>query len=337
MQVLNKLRFLLFPIALLYGGITMVRNLMFDWGIFSSKKPDLPTIGVGNLAMGGTGKSVVVMDLIKRLQPNFKIGTLSRGYGRKTKGLIIAGPDDDASTLGDEPNQFRERYTDSLVVVSENRNKAIQVIQNLKVPPDKLILDDVMQHRWVHPRFLIMTTAFDRPYFKDFLFPVGNLRERRSGVKRADLILVTRTPEDFTTDQKQVFLKKIKTKAPVFFTKITYANFLSQKEKTFDSKVLENGFLLITGIADPSHLVGHLKNQYGTFDHLRFKDHHNYNQSDAIMIKEKAKGKIILTTEKDYAKLAQILTDENLYCIKIEQDFIFEEEQTLFVQMIQNL
>lgn len=100
---------------------------------------------------------------------------------------------------------------------------------------------------------------------------------------------------------------------------------------------MENGFLLITGIADPSHLVGHLKNQYGTFDHLRFKDHHNYNQSDAIMIKEKAKGKIILTTEKDYAKLAQILTDENLYCIKIEQDFIFEEEQTLFVQMIQNL
>lgn len=337
MQVSKKLRFLLFPIAFLYGCVTIVRNLMFDWGIFSSKKPDVPTIGVGNLAMGGTGKSVVVMDLIKRLQPKFKIGTLSRGYGRKTKGLIIAEPDDNASTLGDEPNQFRERYPDTLVVVSENRNKAIQVIQNLKVPPDKLILDDVMQHRWVRPRFLIMTTAFDRPYFKDFIFPMGHLREFRSGVNRADLILVTRTPEDFTTDQKQLFLKKINKTIPVFFTKISYAHFLSQKEKAEDLKVLENGFLLVTGIADPRHLVGHLKNQYGTFDHLRFRDHHNYTQSDSKMIHERAEGKIILTTEKDYAKLAQIITDKNLYCLKIEQDFVFEEERILFDQMIQTV
>jgi tetraacyldisaccharide 4'-kinase len=314
-----------------------IRNKLFDWGILSCENTSIKSIGVGNLAMGGTGKSVVVMYLIKTLK-DFRIATLSRGYGRETKGLVIAEPKDNPATLGDEPYQFYNRYPETVVAVSEKRTLGMKALAKMPNPPHFVILDDVMQHRWVCPQMMIMTSSFQRPYFKDFVFPAGDLREFRSGVKRVDVLLVTRTPEDLSPAQKEVFLKNVNINVPVFFTKIRYSDYLTQNEKTLDSTVL-NGkdFILVTGIADTHHLVEHLEKQYGYFDHLKFQDHHTYSHADAERINDRARGKIIVTTEKDYAKLEKALDNNSLYCLRIELGFVFKEEQYLFEKMIKGL
>ena len=336
-KTLKNLRFLLFPFNILYGGVMAIRNRLFDMGIFNSESFSTPSIGVGNLSMGGTGKSVVVMYLLKNLGGKKHIAVLSRGYGRKTKGIIVATKNDNAATLGDEPFQFLQRYPETLVVVAEKRIQGIKAIEAMEASPDKVILDDVMQHRWIRPQMMIMTSSYECPYFRDFVFPVGGLREFRSGVKRANILLITRSPENLSPQQKEEYLKEINVNIPVFFTKVRYSDVLSQKEKTQNSSILENGFLLVTGIANADHLVIFLKNQYGAFDHFKFKDHHSYSIADGQMIHERAGGKIILTTEKDYAKLDGVLECKNLYYIKIELDFVFEEEQQLFDKMIKSV
>jgi len=265
-----------------------LRNKLFDWGILASKNTLIKSIGVGNLAMGGTGKSVVVMYLIKMLK-NQRIATLSRGYGRKTSGLVIAGPKENPTSLGDEPFQFFKRYPGTIVAVSEKRTVGMKALVKMANPPNFVVLDDVMQHRWVCPQMMIMTSSFYRPYFKDFIFPAGDLREFRSGVSRADVLLVTRTPEDLSLRQKETFLKNIKINVPVFFTKIRYSKVIMRSDKSLDSSVLmDEDFLLVTGIADTRHLVAHLKKKYKTFDHIKFKDHHHYSPADVQMINDRA-------------------------------------------------
>ena len=314
-----------------------IRNTLFDLGVLASRKTSIKSIGVGNLSMGGTGKSVVVMYLIEMLK-DYRTATLSRGYGRKTTSLIIAGPEDNPSTLGDEPYQFFNRYPETTVVVSEKRILGIEALEKMLPRPDLVFLDDVMQHRWVRPQLMIMTSSFQHPYFKDFIFPAGKLREFRSGVKRADIILITRAPEGLSVDQKETFLKNINVNVPVFFTKICYADELTQHDKTIDSSVLsKDNFLLVTGIADTHHLVIHLKKLYGEFEHLEFQDHHSYTPSDARLINDRAGEKIILTTEKDFAKLAQNLNNNKLYCLTIELEFVFEEERSIFEKIIRSL
>ena len=334
---LKKVRLLLFPFGIIYGLIMAIRNMLFDIGIFVSRTSSIKSIGIGNLSMGGTGKSVVVMHILKILKDS-RTATLSRGYGRKSSGLIIAGPNDNHFSLGDEPYQFLNRYPHTTVVVSEKRIHGIEAIEKMLPPPNFVVLDDVMQHRWVHPQLIIMTSSFQHPYFGDFIFPVGKLREFRKGVKRADIILITGAPEDLSVDRKEIFLKNITVDTPVFFTKICYADVLTQHEKTIDSKVLsEEGFLLVTGIANTHHLVAHLKKHYGEFEHLEFKDHHFYSPSDIQLINNRAGEKIILTTEKDFAKLAQNIPNNRLYCLTIELDFVFEEESSLFEKTIRAL
>ena len=282
-------------------------------GILAPKNTLIKSIGVGNLAMGGTGKSVVVMHLIKILKDR-RIATLSRGYGRKTSGLIIAGPKDNPASLGDEPFQFFKRYPNTIVAVSEKRTLGMIALEKMATPPNFVVLDDVMQHRWVCPQMMIMTSSFQRPYFKDFVFPTGDLREFRSGVRRADVLLVTSTPEDLSLRQKETFLKKINVNIPVFFTKIRYSDVLMRSDKSIDSNVLTSmDFLLVTGIADTHHLVAYLKKKNKTFDHVKFKDHHCYSLADAQMINERAEKKLILTTEKDFVKLEKILNNSRLY------------------------
>ena len=330
-------RLLLFPFGIFYGCIMAFRNKLFDWGILDSKNTLIKTIGVGNLTMGGTGKSVVVMYLIKMLK-DYQIATLSRGYGRKTSGLIIAGPKDNPSSIGDEPFQFFKRYPDTIVAVSEKRTVGMKALEKMVTPPNFVVLDDVMQHRWVCPQMMIMTSSFQRPFFKDFIFPVGDLREFRSGVRRADILLVTSTPEDLSVRQKETFLKKININIPVFFTKIRYADVLMRSDKSLDaSRLTGQDFLLVTGIADTHHLITYLKKKYKTFDHLKFKDHHRYSPADAKMINDRAEKKLILTTEKDFVKLENTLNNSKLYCLRIELDFVFDEEQHLFEKIIRAL
>ena len=314
-----------------------IRNILFDLGIFVSRTSSIKSIGVGNLSMGGTGKSVVVMYILKILKDS-RTATLSRGYGRKSSGLIIATPRDNPSSLGDEPYQFFNRYPKTIVVVSEKRILGVEAIEKMLPAPEMIVLDDVMQHRWVTPKLMIMTSSYHDPFFKDFIFPAGKLREFRFGVKRADILVITNVPEHFSLDQKDTFLKNINLNIPILFTKICYENLLTQQNKIIDcSLLIKEDFLLVTGIAESHHLVTHLKKQYGEFEHLRFQDHHYYTPADSQLINERAGEKIILTTEKDFAKLAQNLNNNKLYCIRIELEFIFDEERSLFEKIIREI
>ena len=333
--LLKYLRFLLFPLAFLYGTVAHIRNLLFNLGFFSSKNFRTPSIGVGNLSMGGTGKSVVVTYLIEILQKTKTLAILSRGYARKTRGLRVAGKKDTAATLGDEPFQFFQRFPSINVVVSEKRALGMEAIDTLNPIPEVVIMDDVMQHRWVKPSILIVTTDYKNPYFKDYVFPMGGLREFRSGINRADIILVTHTPNNFSKYRKENFLKSIKSNSPVLFTKINYDNTLfrnNQFKSTLNLK--KDNFILVTGIADPTKMVIYLESKFGIFKHLRFPDHHSFSKKDVTKILKAATNKIILTTEKDYGKLYPLINDYRLCYIRIHLDFISDSDKKEFDKII---
>ena len=333
--MLKYFRLLLFPFALLYGAAVQLRNLFFDIGFFSSKKFNTPSLGVGNLSMGGTGKSVVVTYLIDLLQKTKTLATLSRGYGRKTKGLRIANNNDNASTLGDEPFQFLNRYSNLNVIVSENRVLGMESIKTLNPIPEVVIMDDIMQHRWVKPDLLIMTTDYNNPFFKDHILPVGRLREFKSGVNRADLILITRSPSGLSRVKKDKFLEGIKSNIPIFFTTIKYDKLLYKKNHNkSDLELMKDNFVLVTGIADSSQIIDYLETKFISFTHLKFPDHHHFSNYDIQKILKASKNKIIVTTEKDYGRLSPLINDDKLFYIKIYLDFIFDEEKKQFDKII---
>ena len=333
--MLKYFRLLLFPFAFLYGVVVQLRNLFFDIGFFSSKEFNTPSLGVGNISMGGTGKSVVVTYLIDLLQKTKTLATLSRGYGRKTKGLRIANNNDNASTLGDEPFQFLNRYSNLSVIVSENRSQGMEAIKSLNPVPEVVIMDDIMQHRWVKPGLLIMTTDYNSPYFKDYILPVGGLREFRSGVNRADLILITRSPSGLSRVKKENFLEGIKSNIPIFFTTIKYAKFLYKKDQnTSDLKLKKDNFILVTGIADSSQMITYLETKFGVFKHFKFPDHHHFSNGDIQKILNASKNKIILTTEKDHGRLSPLINHHKLCYLKISLDFIFDKDKRQFDKIV---
>ena len=285
--------------------------------------------------MGGTGKSVVVIYLIDLLQKTKTLATLSRGYGRKTKGLRIANKYDNASTLGDEPFQFLNRFSNLSVIVSENRALGMESLKTLNPIPKVVIMDDIMQHRWVKPDLLIMTTDYNNPYFKDHILPVGALREFKSGVNRADLILITRSPRELSGVKKEKFLQAIKFNKPVFFTTIKYAKFLYKKDQNkSDLELNEGNFILVSGIGDSSQIITYLKNKFGVFKHFKFPDHHHFSNDDINKILKASKNKIIVTTEKDYGRLSPMINDDKLVYLKISLDFISDNEKREFEKIV---
>ncbi len=335
---MKNLRFLLFPFSILYGLIIFIRNLFFNIGVFASKKFNILSIGVGNLSMGGTGKSILVEYLILHLKDKYKLATLSRGYGRSSKGFIIAEKKSLPSEVGDEPFQFLNNHPEIKVTVCENRRIGVEKIKT-KLPEINLIIfDDLMQHRWVKSDFLIATTSFHKPFFDDHLFPVGMLREQKQGIKRADVILITSTPSNIEYDEKNNFLNKIKIFYPgkVFFTRLRYSNYLFNFDHKISDKILaEESFVLVTGIADSFGIVEYLKLNDYSFEHLKYSDHHNYSTNDCELINKKGKDKIILTTEKDFGKLSLKLKPLKLYYIKVDLDFLSESEANAFNHLVQ--
>ncbi|MBJ24539.1 MAG: tetraacyldisaccharide 4'-kinase [Flavobacteriaceae bacterium] len=334
---MKNLRFLLLPFALLYGLIIFTRNLFFNIGVFSSKKFDILSIGVGNLSMGGTGKSILVEYLISCLKDKYKLATLSRGYGRSSKGFIIAEKNSLPTEVGDEPFQFLNNHPEIKVTVCENRRIGVEKIKT-KLPEINLIIfDDLMQHRWVKSDFLIATTSFHKPFFNDYLFPVGMLREQKQEIKRADVILITSTPQKIKYDEKNNFLNKIKIfyTGKVFFTRLRYSNNLfNLNHKISDKTLAEKSFILVTGIADSKGIVEYLKLNNYSFEHLKYSDHHNYSKNDCELINKKGKDKIILTTEKDFGKLSIKLKSLKLYYIKVYLDFLNENEAKTFSNLV---
>jgi tetraacyldisaccharide 4'-kinase len=328
----------LFPFAIIYGLIVMIRNTLFDSGILKEHQILKPSIGVGNLSSGGTGKSVVVDYLICLLKEKYSLVVLSRGYKRNTKGVVVGSHESNAASLGDEPFQFMKKHPEISVVVAEKRVLGIQKIDKIAKKDSVILLDDVMQHRYVKPSLMILTSTFETPYFSDQILPVGSLRESKKGSKRADIILITKCPENMKQEQIHFFKEKLSLEKhqQLFFTSIGYSTHIQNTFKSLLLDKISNPFLLITGIAEPKPLLIFLNEKQLIFEHLSYPDHHNFNSSDIAHIQKLRGDKMILTTEKDYTRLSHLIEDENVYYLPIKMEFINHEDQILFDKTIQN-
>jgi tetraacyldisaccharide 4'-kinase len=228
------LRKLLFPLAILYGFITSIRNYLYDKGILKSYSFDIPVIAVGNLSVGGTGKTPQIEYLIRLLSPNYKVATLSRGYKRKSEGFILADANANAEILGDEPFQYYKKFPQIQVAVDADRHNGITQLLAQKEKPEVILLDDAFQHRKVKAGFYILLTAYDELFCDDYLLPTGNLRESRNGAKRANMIIVTKCPPNITELAQENIKRKIGLNLPVFFSFVEYDDKIYNNKGSLD-------------------------------------------------------------------------------------------------------
>jgi tetraacyldisaccharide 4'-kinase len=333
---LKSFRVLLLPFALLYGLIIMVRNWLYDKEYIQSSDFNFPLICVGNIAVGGTGKSPMVEYLLKLLTDDFRVATLSRGYKRKTKGYILAEKGTSALDIGDEPMQFYLKYPNVSVAVGEERIVAIP--QMLHDNPDlqAIILDDAFQHREVKAGFNIVLTEFGNLYYHDFFLPTGDLRDEWRSVKRANIIVVTKCPPDLSEDKKQKIIRNLKLlpSQKVFFTRIEYGipyHIIAPDRERYLNANME--VLLVCGIANPKPLKEYLIANVSTYYQKDYNDHHIFSIDDlneviAMFREIESADKIILTTEKDAVRLTKFqeeLKELPFYVLPIRHKFLFEE------------
>lgn len=343
------LQILLLPLSWLYGFILFCRNICYDNGIFSSKKFDTIIIAVGNLAVGGVGKTPHVAYLVELLKHNYKIAILSRGYKRKSKGFRLASVDATVEDIGDEPLQYAKKYADVTVAVDEKRVNGINELKKLNPALQVVLLDDAFQHRAVKPHINILITEYSNLYVNDCLLPSGRLREYSSASKRADIVIVSKCPPVLSPIDKRRITEELnlKTNQTVFFSYLIYKVVLPftdvAKKMQFEASV--SSVLLITGIANPTPLYYKLKNTYKAIEHISFPDHHNFTINDINTIKNKfnaiiGNNKLIITTEKDLMRLylPQIKTEIinlPIYYIPISIEF-HDEDATNFNTKILN-
>lgn len=330
------LRYILFPIVPVYFVITWLRNKLYDYNIKTFKKYNTPIICVGNLSVGGTGKTPMIEYLINNLKSDYKIATLSRGYKRSTKGFQLADLLSTASTIGDEPFQFYSKFkNDIYVAVDSNRQNGIASLLNLSVKPEVILLDDAYQHRKVKAGFNILLTTYNNPFFKDWVLPTGDLREPKSGAKRADVIIVTKCPEGISNLDKSFIEKQIKPKTNqnVFFSSIVYSDTVFSENGT--KKVTDlKPFTLVTGIANAEPLVEFLKAKGLQFKHENFPDHYNFKSEDVLRLE---KNDLIITTEKDFMRLKDVekLKDKLFYLpitVKLDNPELFNNLLKQFIK-----
>ncbi|WP_299113234.1 tetraacyldisaccharide 4'-kinase [uncultured Winogradskyella sp.] len=298
------LRILLFPIVPIYFLVTWLRNKLYDSGLKSSKSYDFSVICVGNLSTGGTGKTPMIEYLVRLLSKKKKVATLSRGYKRVTKGFLLANDKANVDTIGDEPFQFYKKYKDIYVAVDEDRQHGIAELRNLNLKPEIILLDDAYQHRKVNPGLNILLTSYNKLYTNDIVLPTGNLREPKLGAKRANIIVVTKCPDNLPEEKKAAVVKQIapKNHQNVFFSSIKYSEKVmseSSEKRLHDL----SSFTLVTGIANAKPLVEFLKSKALDFEHLEYGDHYNFTIKDIELLEQKD---LILTTEKDYMRLLDI-------------------------------
>lgn len=315
-------RFLLFPLAILYGLITKVRNLLFDIRLLPSHKFDFPLISVGNLIAGGSGKTPMVEYIIRLLTDKNNIATLSRGYKRKTKGYRLAGENETVDTIGDEPLQYHQKFDAVKVAVSECRKQGLRKLI-IDVPDlDVVILDDAFQHRYVKPELSILVTDYFKLFTRDWLLPLGRLREYISGRKRADIIVVTKTPRIFSPIVRKQLIEEIKP-FPGQLVCFSYINYLPFKplylNKCDHSAKTENVYsiIMLTGIGNPGPMEEYLRKHCSDLELMEFPDHHSFTQKDLLILKDRyntlpTKRKIIVTTEKDAKRLQNAEAEEIL-------------------------
>ena len=329
---MKKLSFILAPFTIIYGVIVATRNLLFDLKILPNIMPQIPSIGIGNLNVGGTGKSVLVDYLITYFKQKKTPFVISRGYKRKTRGVIIANDKSSALTIGDEPYQFFSKHKIG-VIVCENRKDGLNILMQKNLKPDVIIFDDLMQHRYVTPHCLVTTTSFDQIFFDDHLLPLGRLREHTTQVKRANIILVTKCPNDISLKDQLQIKHRINPQSyqKIFFTKLVYGKDIINKKNKKSLTKLKFPFLLITGIANSDHLVSFLKSKSLNFEHLKYSNHHNFGLSDTKKIKQKMQSQIVLTTEKDFGRLEPFFNSNELFYLPIEMRFFTKKKEDEFI------
>lgn len=324
---MNLFRKILFPFAILYGFITSIRNFLFDNGILKSYSFDVPIIAVGNLSVGGTGKTPQIEYLIRLLSSKYKVVTLSRGYKRKSEGFMLANSTSTAEILGDEPFQFYEKFKNIQVAVDADRKNGIQQLLSQTNKPDVILLDDAFQHRKVKAGFYILLTSYGDVYSDDFLLPTGNLRESRSGAKRANVVVVTKCPKNLSQNEINEIKSKLKLESnqEIFFSFVKYDDVVYSSTKSIKLDEIKNvDKLLLAGIAKPEPFFGHLQQQHDVC--LRYPDHHHFLEKDISEIINKAQNKLIITTEKDFVRLKGSLPNEQLFYLPIRSSFLFKSE-----------
>ena len=297
---------LLLPLTMWYAIGVAVRNWLYDCGLKRSVRPDVPTIGMGNLRVGGTGKTPHTEYLI-RLLAGRRVALLSRGYGRKTQGFVLADDSSTASQIGDEPLMMARKFPQLTVAVCEDRVEGVRRLMEMPQKPDVVLLDDVYQHRHIRPALNILLTEYGEPYCDDHILPFGNLREGRRGRRRADIVVVTKCPEHLGDDEQQEMRRKLKLddRQQLFFSHISYAEPVAVYDAAMPDSITD--VVLVTGIAHPDPLVKHLSGKYRV-NHLRFADHHPFGVDDCDRIIEtynrlKNSNAVVYTTEKDAARM----------------------------------
>lgn len=289
---------LLYPLSLLYGLIIFIRNKLFDFELLKQKKYDVKIISIGNLSLGGTGKTPHIEFFIEKVINSKKIAVVSRGYGRKTKGFRYVEIDDDAENTGDEPLQIKKKFKLIIVAVCEKRTFAIDKILDDFPQTELILLDDAFQHRYVKRDLNILLTEYSKPFWNDCVLPCGTLREFQSGFKRADAIVITKSPKNKSLNIPQNVLKK-----QIFYSNIMYAT------PVLFNGVFSKKIIVVTGIANDKNLLDYLETEnYEIVNHFRFADHYNFKISDIEKINLKAvsaENSMILTTEKDFVRISK--------------------------------
>ena len=327
---MRYLSFLLFPFALLYGAIVRLRHWCYNTGIFKEHTFAVPTICVGNVAVGGTGKSPMVEYLVRQLHPKCRVAVLSRGYKRKTKGFVLADTQSTVADLGDEPFQFwRKFHKDIILAVCGDRVEGMRQLLQLLTPPTVVILDDAFQHRPIKATKNIVLTAYGQLFTDDWLLPVGRLRDVVSRVQQADIVIVTKCPPDLSVAERERIVaqlqKKTRPQTPIVFATIAYSEqvYSAAGESPLES-FIQQPFTLVTGIANPQPLLDFLKSKGADFQHIAFPDHHHFTDKEL----QQLQGLRVLTTEKDYVRFEQ--SWEGLHYLPIEMQFCTNEDAVKF-------
>lgn len=350
-----KIQKSLYPLSFLYGLGVSLRNKMFDWGILRSKSYDIPVICIGNITVGGTGKTPHTEYLIKLLKKEFKVAVLSRGYKRKSKGFVLATPTSSANEIGDEPYQIKQKFPEIAVSVDKDRCHGIETLCDNKKESELgvILLDDAFQHRYVNPGMSILLVDFNRQICDDALLPAGRLREPLSGKNRANIVIVTKCPRlmkpmDFRIITKRLDLYPYQ---QLYFTSYKYGNLTpifpgsNIRKRTLAQIEKSENILLLTGIASPKQLLQDLERYSSHITPLTFADHHDFTENDLKILKEtfdnlSGEKKIIITTEKDAARLTQFTNldetiQKNIFALPIEVKFLLNQEDAFNQNIIE--
>lgn len=330
-------KILLYPLGALYHAITAGRNFLYDKQIKKSTQFEIPIICIGNIAVGGTGKTPLTEYLIRLLQKDYQVATLSRGYGRTTNIYTEATINSSSLEVGDEPAQYKRKFPLIPVVVENKRVVGVQQLIKNHPQSEVVLLDDAFQHRAIEAGLNIVVSDYNNPLESDYLLPAGNLRESKKGIKRADLIVISKCPTNLSENEQKQIIKRLKFHSPenIYFTSIKYGRIYN----IFDTAPLplttqDYSILLVTGIGKPKPLQNYANSQFQSVETLVYGDHHEFSNNDIESIIKQfeqidATNKLILTTEKDASRLLKIkrLKTLPIFCIEIEVDFLNKKDK----------